>query len=220
MEEEKNDWTREQLQKEYVEQMTAVTIPVNIAIHGQQTVLDLSTIENILRSAEIISLEDCGCRAKWHKCNAPLDVCISLDNRAREAIQSGARRIPLAQALVVLQRSHRAGLVHLAFTFKGEEKPEVICSCCSCCCHSLSALVRFGMPDAVVASEHIASQSDETCNSCGACVQRCQFRARHLDSDNRLVFDSSKCFGCGLCVSTCPTGSIALIKRNSVSPSL
>jgi Pyruvate/2-oxoacid:ferredoxin oxidoreductase delta subunit len=218
MGEEKNDWTREQLQKEYVEQMTAVTIPVNITVHGQQTVLELSTIENILRSAEIISLEDCGCRAKWHKCNAPLDVCISLDNRARESIQSGARRISLAQALVILQRSHRAGLVHLAFTFKDKENPEVICSCCSCCCHSLSALVRFGMPDAVVASEHIARQNHETCNNCGACVQRCQFKARQLDSDKHLVFNPSRCFGCGLCASTCPTRSIELVKRSNALP--
>ncbi len=218
MKEEQGDWTREELQKEYVEEMTAVTVPVNISIHGQQTILDLSTVESILRSAEIISLEDCGCRTKWHKCDAPLDVCISLDNRARESIQSGARRISLAQALVVLQRSHQSGLVHLSFTFKGKEKPEVICSCCSCCCHSLSALVRFGMPDAVVESERIAEQNYETCDNCGACVQRCQFKARQLDSDNHLVFNSSKCFGCGLCMSTCPTRSIKLIKRNGALP--
>jgi len=213
MKENKNDWTREELQKEYVEKMTAVTVPVNITIHGQQTVLDLSTIENLLRDAEIISLEDCGCRAKWHKCSAPLDVCISLDDRARDSIKRGARRISLAQALVVLQRSHHAGLVHMAFTFEGKEKPEVVCSCCSCCCHSLSALVRFGMPDAVVASEYIAKQNHDSCTNCGTCVQRCQFKARQLDSEQKLVFNPAKCFGCGLCATTCPTKSITLVKR-------
>ena len=212
---EEDDWTREQLQKEYAEQMTAVTIPVDIVIHGQQTVLDLSTVESILRDAEMITLEDCGCRTKFHQCNAPLDVCISIDEEAKEAVERGARRISPAQALVALQRSHRAGLVHLAFTFKGKDKPEVICSCCSCCCHSLSALIRFGMPDAVVASEFIAEQNSDTCINCGTCVQRCQFRARHQDSDSQLVFDPAKCFGCGLCVSTCPTKSIKLVKRSS-----
>jgi len=213
MKEDKTDWTRQELQKEYVEKMTAVTVPVNITIHGQQTVLDLSTIENLLRDAEIISLEDCGCRAKWHKCSAPFDVCISLDDRARDSVKRGARRISLAQALVVLQRSHRASLVHMAFTFEGKEKPEVVCSCCSCCCHSLSALVRFGMPDAVVASEYIAQQNHESCNNCGTCVQRCQFKARQLDSELKLIFNPTKCFGCGLCATTCPTKSITLVKR-------
>jgi len=69
-----DDWTREELQKEYIEEMTAVTVPVNVSIHGQQTVLDMSSVENILRSAEIITVEDCGCRIKWHTCDAPLDA--------------------------------------------------------------------------------------------------------------------------------------------------
>jgi len=194
--------------------MTPVTVPVNISIQGQQTILDLTSVEGILRNAEVITLEDCGCRAKWHKCEAPLDVCLSLDEEAREAMKRGARRISLAQAVVVLKRSHEAGLVHLAFTFKGKEKPEVICSCCSCCCHSLSALVRFGIPDHVVASEYIAENNNETCDNCGTCVKRCQFHARQLAED-KLVFDQANCFGCGICVTTCPTRSITLIKRNT-----
>jgi len=199
--------------KDYVSRMTPVTVPVNISIQGQQTILDLTSIEGILRDAEVIALEDCGCRARWHKCDAPLDVCLSLDGEAREAMKHGARRISLAQAVVVLKRSHEAGLVHMAFTFKGKEKPEVICSCCSCCCHSLSALVRFGIPDHVVTSEYIAQNNNETCDNCGTCVRRCQFHARRLVGD-KLVFDPTRCFGCGLCVTTCPTRSITLIKRN------
>jgi ferredoxin len=200
--------------KDYVAKMTPVTVPVNIVIHGQQTVLDLSSVENILRNAEIITLEDCACRAKWHKCDKPLDVCLSLNGEARDAMKRGARRISLAHALVVLKRSHEAGLVHLAFTYtsKGKDKPEVICSCCSCCCHSLSALVRFGIPDHVVASEYVASNNPETCENCGTCVERCQFHARQL-VEERLVFNQAKCFGCGLCVTTCPTRSITLVKR-------
>jgi ferredoxin len=212
----KNDWTREELQREYVDKMTAVTVPVHVTIHGQQTILDLSSMEDLLRNAEVIALEDCGCRTKWHKCDAPADVCISLDDGARDSMKRGARRISLAQALVALQRSHRAGLVHMAFTFRGKDKPEVICSCCSCCCHSLSALVRFGMPDAVVASKYIAQQNRDTCNNCGTCVKRCQFKARQLDPRKILVFDPAKCFGCGLCLSTCPTRSIKLVTRTTV----
>jgi Pyruvate/2-oxoacid:ferredoxin oxidoreductase delta subunit len=211
--EEGNDWTRKELQREYVGKMTAVTVPVCITVHGQQAVLDLSSMERLLRDAEIIALEDCGCRTKWHKCDAPIDVCISLDDEARDSMKRGARRISLAQALVVLQRSHRAGLVHMAFTFNEKDKPEIICSCCSCCCHSLSALVRFGMPDAVVASQYVAQQNRDTCSNCGTCVQRCQFKARQLDSNNTLVFNPAKCFGCGLCLSTCPTRSITLVRR-------
>ena len=214
MKEEQNDWTKEELLERYVGQVTPVTVPVNITIHGKQTILDLSSVEDILRNAEIITVEECGCRAKWHKCDKPLDVCLSLDREANDSMKRGARRISLAQALVTLKRSHEAGLVHMAYTFKGEEKPEVICSCCSCCCHSLSALVRFGIPDHVVTSEYIAQNNPETCTNCGTCANRCQFHARQL-VDDKLVFNQAKCFGCGLCLTTCPTNSIKLVKRNT-----
>ncbi len=214
---ETDEWTREELMRDYVAEMTPVTVPVNITIHGQQTILDLTSVETILRTAEVIALEDCGCRIKLQKCGAPVDVCLSLDERAREAMKQGARRISLAQALVTLKRSHEAGLVHLAFTWKGKEKPEVICSCCSCCCHSLSALVRFGIPDHVVASEYVAQQNYYTCSNCGTCVQRCQFHARQLNSDNKLVFNPDRCFGCGLCITTCSTKSITLVRRDNMT---
>jgi Pyruvate/2-oxoacid:ferredoxin oxidoreductase delta subunit len=206
------DWTKDELIREYVSKYTPVTIPVNISIQGKQTVLDLSSLEKILGEAKIIAVEDCGCRTKLRKCEAPLDVCLSLDESAKEAIEGGARQISKSQALEVMRRSHESGLVHVTYTVKDQEKPFIICSCCSCCCHSLSALVRFGIPDHVVASEWIASDNDKTCNDCGTCVKRCQFHARRMVND-KLEFDQAKCFGCGLCVTTCPTKSIELVAR-------
>lgn len=210
----KKDWTREELEEEYVNTMTAVTISVNIHVEGQQRILDLSEMKKILREAKLISLGECGCRKKLKKCDAPLDVCISLDKEAEDMMKQGlARKVSLKQALEALERSHAARLVHIAYTFEGNEKPDVVCSCCSCCCHSMSALVRFGIPEAVVASTYVSVNNSETCINCGTCVERCQFKARYLENDE-LVFDRTKCFGCGVCISTCPTKSISLAKRN------
>ena len=211
---EKSDWTKEELEKEYVNTMTAVTIPVNMHIEGQQRILDLSEMRKILSEAEVISLGECGCREKLKKCDAPLDVCIGLDKEAEDLIKKGsAKRANLEEALESLERSHAAGLVHIAYTFEGNEKPDVVCSCCSCCCHSLSALIRFGIPEAVIASTYVAVNNFETCINCGTCVERCQFKARRLEN-GKLVYNRARCFGCGVCVSTCPTKSISLMKRN------
>lgn len=209
----KSDWTEKEL-LESLSKMTAVTVPVNKRIQGKQTVLDLAAAEKLLRKAHIISLGNCGCRTKIKKCDSPLDVCLCLDKEAEDFIKRGeAKEVSVEQALTALSRSHEAGLVHLTFTTKGEKQPFIICSCCSCCCQSLSALLRFNMADAVYKSEHTAEQDVEKCNNCGICVTRCQFHARRL-VDGSLVFDKDKCYGCGLCVTSCPTEAISFTKRS------
>jgi len=218
----KEEWTREELKRKYIDVMTAVTIPVNIQIRGQQRILDISETKKILKEAELIAVGLCDCRTRLKKCDSPVDVCIALDKLGEDKITRGfAAKVSLEQAFEALERSHKAGLVHMAYTYKGNEKPDYVCSCCSCCCHSMSALVRFRIPEAlghIVESNYIAVNNSETCTSCGTCVERCQFKARRLQKDE-LVFEEARCFGCGVCVSTCPTKSISLTKRNQrISP--
>jgi Pyruvate/2-oxoacid:ferredoxin oxidoreductase delta subunit len=210
----KADYTEKQLKKE-VSSLTAVTVPVNLRIDSRQRVFDLTETENILKQARTISLGECFCRKKYRKCDRPLDVCIGLDERARKLIDNGsAREVSLPEALHALRRSHDAGLVHISYTFKGEKKPRHICGCCSCCCASMSALVRFGMSDAVIPSKYMSVTDRETCIDCGKCAERCQFRARTL-ANGRMNYESGRCFGCGLCATTCPTQSISLISRTN-----
>jgi Pyruvate/2-oxoacid:ferredoxin oxidoreductase delta subunit len=136
-----------------------------------------------------------------------------LDKEAETMIaKEHAREASLAQARTALRRSHQAGLVHVAYTNKGEDRPFVICSCCSCCCHSVTALVRFSIPGTVTSSKYVAVQNASGCTACWACVKRCHFQARRL-VEGRLIYDASKCAGCGLCVMTCPTHSNQLVPR-------
>ncbi|MCW4029723.1 MAG: 4Fe-4S binding protein [Candidatus Bathyarchaeota archaeon] len=209
------DWTPTELEKKLSNIKLAVTIPVNLYIEGTQRVLDLSQMEQILSQSKHISISDCACRKKIRKCEAPLDVCFSLDERAEKLAKKGsARKVSLAEALDALRRSHEAGLVHLTITYQGKDKPEVVCSCCSCCCHSLSGLIRFGMPDAVVASKYVAQIDSDKCVNCGKCISRCQFKARRIEN-GQVSYEVKRCFGCGVCVSTCPTGAISLVERKN-----
>ncbi len=210
---EKKDWTREELQRKYIDTMTAVTLPVQIKFDGTTRIFDFNQAGAILKKAKIISLGTCCCRERVQACESPLDVCIGIDKEAEIIIQKGhGRLVSLNEALDALQRSHDAGLVHISYTDKGESEPFIICSCCACCCHSLAGLMRFDFPEAVVESDFIAFQDEQTCDHCGSCIDRCHFQARSMENGS-LKYDSSKCFGCGVCVGTCPIEAISMVKR-------
>lgn len=193
----------------------AVTIPVNIDLGAQHRVYDLSEVKGILENSQRIAVQDCGCKRRLSNCDSPRDVCLSINYYADEVLESGeygSREISFEEALEVLRRSHEAGLVHMAYTMKGGKVPFLLCSCCPCCCHTLGSLVRNGIHTEILTSTYIAEDDPGLCNDCGDCVDRCAFQAREMNGGS-LAFDSSRCFGCGLCVSICPTEAIRLTPR-------
>ncbi len=208
-----SDWTRKELEKHYITKMKAITIPINMTLEGKQKILDMSELENIIKNANVLSQETCYCRERVEKCIEPMDGCIGINDDAVKSIEKyNGKKISADEALKALRRTYEAGLVHLGFIFDGKDKIERICSFCSCCCHSLSAVIRFGYSNHVFSSKFIAAQEESKCSGCGICVDRCKFGARELSND-KLVFHNEKCFGCGLCLETCPKGAISMVER-------
>ena len=210
-----NDYSDEELRKQADNLENAVTIPVNVEIEADHRVLDLGEVENYLKKARKIALQDCGCRVEKGNCDSPRNVCIVLDppdDYCSKNAKYKARETTLPEALDALRKSHEAGLVHMAYTMKGSDHATIICSCCSCCCSTLSGLLRFGIATTVLTSKFVSEENYEKCLKCGQCVDRCVFGARSFEA-GELVFDSSRCFGCGLCVSTCPAEAISLKHR-------
>jgi Pyruvate/2-oxoacid:ferredoxin oxidoreductase delta subunit len=216
-----NDWPSEHL--EYISQnyKAGITVPVGVKLEAEHHVLNTENVRRILSRARLISLMDCYCRLTFGHCDAPVNVCLDLDHVAERHIRElGAREITFDEALEVLEKTHEAGLVHMAYGHGELYEPGVInsvCSCCTCCCGVLAGVQRFGLFPHLLTS-HASTVTDlSTCIGCGDCVDRCQFGAREM-SDGSLAFNSDLCFGCGLCVSTCPTYAIALVdkKRSDV----
>ena len=186
-----------------------------VAIDGGQKILDFGCVEKILKKANLIVVQDCGCRTERNNCSYPRDVCISIDEDAEKSLEmrvNNPRKVSLKEAMERLQKAHEAGLVAMAYHLEGRDKISQICNCCSCCCHTLSGLVRFGLARHVLSSDMISKTNENLCINCGICTKRCQFQARRLEN-NKMFYDSSQCFGCGLCVSTCPVNAIKLIER-------
>jgi len=202
--------------KRYNRLSSATTIPVEVKIEAELKVLDLGEMEKILRNARKLALTGCGCRKDRKNCKTTVSGCIDLDELADKALQGrDDKGSTPEEALEQMKKSHRAGLVHMAYTFRKDPgKVTKICSCCSCFCQTLSGLVRFGTAKHVIPAGSIATDNRDLCTNCGACVKRCQFEARSLE-DGKMRYNPDLCYGCGLCISNCRPGAISLEKRQN-----
>jgi len=198
--------------------LTGKTIPVHVRIEATQIVLSQPEMRELLFRAETIAVGNCVCREEERNCDAPLEVCLALDDEARQKMADGRwRGISRDDALALLEETYRHGLVHMAYRRGDDGEIRFVCSCCTCCCGPLNGLKAFDYRDAIAESAYVACHSEADCVGCGACVPRCPFGAyaRAEDSDE-IAFSADRCFGCGLCVGTCPAGAIRLVRRDAV----
>ena len=194
----------------------AVTIPVNIKIDTRQTALHLDHVLIIIRSSEKIAVTNCICRTDLKNCNFPLKVCLSLNGNAAKNVSNGtAEFISKTEAEKIILETHQKGLVHLALYRPEEDEKNIqaICGCCSCCCHALQGLLLMNMGGLVKPSKYISQHDLTKCINCGECTSNCHFMARTLSEGGDMTFNQAYCFGCGLCVTSCPEDAIVMIKR-------
>lgn len=205
------DWARDNAEKTAV----GIALPVYEEVKLNNTVLNTESVKRYLVKARKIAIQNCPCRTKFNRCDAPKDVCIQLNDAAERGIARGtSREVTIEEALDAIARAHAAGLVPMAYMRTDTPKPEgvnYICNCCSDCCSILAATIRFGMAPHILKSVATTMTDAFKCISCGACVDRCHFAARKV-VDGKLEFNKDLCFGCGLCLSVCPTEAISLIQ--------
>jgi Fe-S-cluster-containing hydrogenase component 2 len=67
----------------------------------------------------------------------------------------------------------------------------------------------------VTTSNYYAEKDDDTCNDCFTCIDRCNVHAITAEGNEATVISREKCIGCGLCASSCPTGSITMVMKSA-----
>lgn len=211
----KRKWSKDEL-LDFQDRWRAVTIPVNVKINNKQTALHLDYVFDIINSSEKIAVKDCFCRIELQNCDFPLKVCLSLNEAAEKYVANGeAEFISKTEAEKIIQDIHQKGLVHLALHRLGEDEKhiQVVCSCCSCCCHALQELLLMNMKGLIEPSIYISTHDSTKCINCGKCTYQCQFNARSLSEEDIMTYNPNHCFGCGLCVTICPQKAIQMVKR-------
>jgi Na+-translocating ferredoxin:NAD+ oxidoreductase RNF subunit RnfB len=187
-------------------------------------VLDYERASEVIRTASHRGVGVCYCRHKMSHlgtaCNAPMDICMTLNTTADSLIRHGyARRVDASEGLDLLQKAYEHGLVQ--FGENVQRHVSFICNCCGCCCEAMIASRRFGLLNPVHTTNFLPVVDETTCSGCGKCVEACPVEAMRLVSNNdphtprkkKAVLTQELCLGCGVCVRACRTQALALQER-------
>ena len=128
---------------------------------------------------------------------------------------AGLEILSKEDALTSFREHEREGLCHTVWTFI---TPFIggICNCDRTDCLAMRATLTNNVP-VMFRAEFIAEANQDLCNGCRQCMRVCQFGAIGYSAANKKVFiDQYRCYGCGICRTSCEKDAIMLYDRSSV----
>ncbi|MBU1171007.1 MAG: 4Fe-4S binding protein [Proteobacteria bacterium] len=199
--------------------MQVVPIEEEISVENAQMTLPYERVSGLIEKGQAFAVNDCICKKEkellGNRCDKPMEVCLAIAPVPGifDDHPLGARPISKEEAYEVLRKSEEAGLVHMTSNF--QHGHIYICNCCGCCCGVLRAINELGIDAPNVVNTHYYATIDtEECVSCGLCKdERCQVNAIE-EKDDAYEIIMNKCIGCGVCISTCPSNAITLVRKN------
>ena len=194
-------------------------IPVAESVRVDMHIEPYESVADILAAAQAWGVLDCICRKQkaliGQPCEHPVDVCMAMSQKPGAFDQSTTvHALSLDQAMEVLKRAAKAGLVHSVSNYKGlgsQSGIGYICNCCTCSCGVLRGMAEMGLAGVVAHSSFVNHVDETLCMACELCLESCMFGA--LSMDGVAHVDALRCAGCGVCVSSCPDGALGLVQR-------
>lgn len=160
-------------------------IPIETAIDGNTKSVSSEEVSGYIRSARVLSVSDCSCRTSREEMGQGCghlkeDMCIQLGDAAEYYIRTGrGREVTQEEALEIIRKAERDGLMHQIPNTEGEGHTHAICNCCGCACYALRAAGMYHNPD-MVRSNYVSHVDPEKCVGCGECVEVCPTNAIKL----------------------------------------
>jgi len=195
----------------------ARVVPVNARIEARARVLPYEDLDRMLAKAASFRVGQCICRKEkallGSPCSHTQETCLSFsrEEEAWDGVPAWGRAISREEARALLAAAEREGLVHC--TYNTARDPFFVCNCCPCCCGFLRGIRDFGAPHVLAHSSVVARIDAELCAACGDCAApRCPMDAIAA-GEGAFGVDETRCIGCGVCLTACPTGAVTLAER-------
>ncbi len=196
-------------------------IPIGRSINHRHRVSTYDEIRAIVeRADERIGIVECICRTGQDLIGEPCkrtrrrEVCMGFADMYDTFKKIGKiRQLTKEEALQILDRSEREGLV---LQPSNEKDPQFVCACCGCCCGVLRTLQHVPRLADFVASNYYAQVTAHQCDGCTACRKRCHVGAITMSGtgdETHAFVDRARCIGCGTCVPVCRTEAIQMYAK-------
>ena len=185
--------------------------------HDELLVLEYDRASVIIGEARHLAVGLCYCRHKMEHlgeaCDAPLELCLSLNDAAETLIRQGiVRPIEPAEGLDLLAQAYDHKLVQFAENVR--RGVNFICNCCGCCCETMIAARRFAVLRPVHTTRFMPVLEERSCSGCGSCAAICPVEAMRQERPGTVPqVDRSVCIGCGVCARSCTRRAIILTVR-------
>ncbi len=193
-------------------------IPVEKEIPARHEALSYEKVSSIIDNGRAFMVMECICKKEQglldNPCKKPTHVCMGI-----APIPGIFDSSPLGKAVSqeaaheTIKKAEEAGLVHL--TWNVQNGHFFVCNCCGCCCGVLRSINEMGLPASHVVNSYYYAEIDaDNCTACGTCAEeRCQVHAIQ-EGDEAYAVIRDRCIGCGLCVDTCPSDAIRLVRKS------
>lgn len=200
------------------------TIPLETAVQHLDIGTDAGLLSDMINGHDRFAVATvCQCRQVHrflgNECNRAdhTDGCLVFGSFADAVIKAGSGRyVEKHEMREIAAQRWEKGLVFFTGNV-APESPNVICTCCDCCCHFLETVNHYQGRNIVAPPPVMAMVGEDTCNHCGRCINACNTHA-HTISGKTHCFDPEKCIGCGLCIPACPEGAITMRKNPAYHP--
>ena len=204
-----------------VAQLRSIPVEKSIPLSDKYLVRTYDDVRQVVqKSPGPFSVANCICRQmkdmRSQACSYSdmRETCLQIGpEHARRYVDMGiGRYVAREEVFEILDKAQEAGFI---LQPENSQRPDNICCCCGDCCGVLQAALKSPRPADFYATNYFVAIDYESCSGCGACVDRCQLKARAL-VDGKSRVDLTRCIGCGNCVLTCKTNATLLRKKEDV----